>query len=60
MTAATEYAAAKDRHDRLVERYNREYREGRWSTNRDLAGKCEDAYDVMVRAAIAAGVSASS
>ena len=52
--AITEYEKAKARHDRLVARYNREYREGRWSTNRPLASKCENAYDDMIRAAIAA------
>lgn len=32
------------KYETLVERYNREYRAGRWSTNRPLASKCEDAY----------------
>ena len=35
-------------HVTIADRYNREYREGRWSTNRELAGQCEDAYDRMV------------
>lgn len=46
----TTYAQAKARHDALVERYNREYREGRWTTNRELAAQCEDAYDRMIAA----------
>lgn len=41
---------ATARHDALVARYNREWRARRWSTNRDLAGRAENAYDAMVRA----------
>lgn len=47
------YMQAKAKHDRLVDRYNREYRAGKWSTNRPLASKCENAYDEMWRAKIA-------
>ena len=39
-----EYLAAKERNRVLTERYNREYRAGKWTTNRELAGQCEDAY----------------
>ena len=52
----TDYEKAKAKHDRSVARYNREYREGRWSTNRPLAGKCENAYDEMIRAAEREGI----
>ena len=52
--AITEYEKAKAKYDRLVARYNREWHAGRWSTNRPLASKCENAYDVMIRAAIGA------
>ena len=52
----TDYEKAKAKHDRLVARYNREYREGRWSTNRPLASKCESAYDEMIRAAEMEGI----
>ena len=40
-----------DRFWAITDRYNRDYREGRWDTNRELAGASEDAYS----AAIAAG-----
>lgn len=46
----TEYEKAEARYWSLVNRYNREWREGRWSTNRELAGACENAYDAMMRA----------
>ena len=42
---------AHDRYWSLVDRYNREYREGLWSTNRTLASQCEDAYDAMIKEA---------
>lgn len=45
-----EYLAAKERNRVLTERYNREYRAGKWTTNRELAGKCEDAYSEEYRA----------
>ena len=45
-----EYLAAKERNRVLTERYNREYKAGKWSTNRPLAGKCEDAYSEEYRA----------
>jgi hypothetical protein len=51
-------AKAKARMDRLTERYNREYREGKWSTNRRLAGQCEDAYDEWVEACLREKVTA--
>lgn len=41
---------------RLVDRYNREYRAGKWSTNRPLASKCENAYSECVRLAQLEGV----
>ena len=41
---------ATARHDALVARYNREWRARRWSTNRELAGQAEDAYDALTRA----------
>lgn len=53
ITLQREYDRAHARYWRLVDRYNREYRAGRWTTNRPLAGACENAYDVMVRAEIA-------
>ena len=40
-------------HDTLVARYNREYRAGKWTTNRTLAGKCEDAQSAMWSAQVA-------
>ena len=50
MTSLAQQAAeARARHDRIVARYNREYRAGKWTTNRALAGAAEDAYDEMVR-----------
>lgn len=52
----SDYEKAKAKHDRLVARYNREYREGRWSTNRPLASKCENAYSEMIRAAEREGI----
>lgn len=45
-----EYLAAKERNRVLTERYNREYKAGKWSTNRPLAGRCEDAYSEEYRA----------
>jgi hypothetical protein len=42
------FTTAKSKHDTLVARYNKEYREGKWSTNRELASKCEDAYSEVV------------
>ena len=46
----TEADKATARYWSLVNRYNKEWREGRWFTNRELAGACEDAYDAMIRA----------
>ena len=46
----SEYEKAKAHYWALVNRYNREYRAGKWTTNRTLAGQVEDAYDVMIRA----------
>ena len=40
-------------HDTLVARYNSEYRAGKWTTNRTLAGKCEDAQSAMWEARVA-------
>lgn len=44
---------AKAKHDTLVAKYNSEYRAGKWTTNRPLAGKCEDAQSVMWEALVA-------
>jgi hypothetical protein len=52
----SDYEKAKAKHDKLVARYNREYLEGRWSTNRPLAGKCENAYSEMIEAAEREGI----
>jgi hypothetical protein len=52
----SDYEKAKAKHDKLVARYNREYLEGRWSTNRPLAGKCENAYAEMIEAAEREGI----
>lgn len=60
MSAALEYEKAKAHHDALVARYNSEWRERKWDTNRPLAGACEDAYSAMVRAADAAGIAVTS
>ncbi len=38
------YRKALKRNSLLTDRYNREYMAGKWSTNRPLAGACEDAY----------------
>lgn len=46
----SEYEKAKAHYWALVNRYNREWRAGLWSTNRPLASECENAYDVMIRA----------
>lgn len=46
----SEYEKAKAHYWALVNRYNREWRAGLWSTNRTLASECENAYDVMIRA----------
>jgi len=45
------YEEAKKIHDRIVAQYNREYRAGLWSTNRELASRGENAYSAMVEAA---------
>ncbi len=42
--------SASEHYWALVERYNREYRAGLWSTNRELASECENAYSAMIRA----------
>lgn len=55
-TLVAAFLKASAKHDRLVARYNREYRAGKWSTNRPLASACEDAYTAMVNAAAAAGI----
>ena len=52
----SEYEKAKAHYWALVNRYNREYRAGKWSTNRALAGQCENAYDAMIRAQGEAGL----
>lgn len=44
------YLLAQKRSDRLAARYNREYAAGKWSTNRRLAGQCEEAYSEAERA----------
>lgn len=41
---------AEKKYRTLLERYNREYREGRWTTNRPLAGKVEDAWSAVIEA----------
>lgn len=49
---------ARRRYHTLTSRYNREYREGKWTTNRTLAGQCENAYDALTRALNEAGIPA--
>ncbi len=41
------YKQAKERYEKLGARYDREYTEGLWTTNRRLAAECEDAYSAM-------------
>ena len=45
-----QFEAAEKKSNALRDRYNREYNAGKWTTNRDLAGKSEDAYSEMLRA----------
>lgn len=45
-----EYLAAQIRNAQLTARYNSEYRAGKWTTNREMAGRCEDAYSEEYRA----------
>ena len=47
---------ARRRYHTLTSRYNREYHEGKWTTNRTLAGHCENAYDALTRALTEAGI----
>lgn len=48
-----------ERYLKVVRRYNREYREERWTENRDLASRCEAAYDELYQALIDAGINGS-
>jgi hypothetical protein len=47
------YVKAFQLNIKLVERYNREYNAGKWSTNRPLAGKSENAFSAASKALIA-------
>lgn len=45
-----QFEAAEKKSNALRDQYNSEYNAGKWDTNRDLAGRAEDAYSEMLRA----------
>ena len=43
----TSFAQAVHRMDRIVSKYNEEYKAGEWTTNRTLASQCEYALSAV-------------